>query len=478
MSIRKIAALVIGGLLVGVVSGAGTAFHVDPLQGDDSADGLSPAHAWKTWKRFTAVARPGSSLLLKRGCVYALPLPVVAGDSQAPIVYGAYGEGPKPVLEGHIVDLAKPELWKQDGTDIWETDKSVPEVANVIFDDVHCGNMRYSKEELRQKGEWFQDPSGKGPLFIYATENPAKAWRKVELIAAGYGQVLAGKECTYIRLENLVFRKIGTHGIWIKSGASDISIRRCDLTLIGGAIFRADEFSKKYGERFVQRRVRFGNAIETWGDASNIMVEGCRIYDIFDGGFDIQGVDGVVSNIVVRNNIFWNCGYDSLDIAHGVRPDNVVFEQNTCWNGGEGWALQGEPRPRYSLNVPDQLGYLCNLENSYGWKDGSISIRKNIFCNAPDSRCFNFGPKPPTGMHLIKVDQNCYFQVNPKDALVQLGAKRFTATEFDAYRKTTGWDTRSVVGDPQFVAPALGDFRLKPDSPAQGLGSQMSLQPE
>lgn len=184
-------------------------------------------------------------------------------------------------------------------------------------------------------------------------------------------------------------------------------------------------------------------------------------------------------NVVVRNNVIWNCGYDCFDIAHGVLTVDVLFEHNTCWNGGEGWALQGEPRPRYSLNDPDQIGYLCNLENGFGWNDKcAVTIRNNIFCNAPESRCFNFGRKPLGNVDLVKVDHNCYFQANPADALIKIGTNRFTAAQFEDYRKAYGWDQNSLIADPLFVNPSAGDFRLKPNSPCAGFGSQLSLRPE
>ena len=487
MNVTKLT-LILAGLLVGhtiqaenltapVSTKSTLVFFVDPAAGNDAADGLSPKTAWKTWGQFQAKARPGSSLLLKRGYTYSLPLPLVGGTADAPVVYGAYGEGPKPVLESRLVDLSIPDAWIEDGSGIWRTKNPMPEVANVILDDTTCGNMRYEKALLKNPGEWFD---GKGTLFVFSSGNPAKVWKKVELVPEGTG-VLIGMEFSHIRFENLSFQKIGTNGIQTNPGAADVTIRRCNFRLIGGAIFPDDIMPRAYGgERFIKRRVRYGNAIQTWQDAAGIVVEACRISDIFDGGVNFQGVAGsIVKNVVVRNNVIWNCGYDCFDIAHGVTTVNVLFEHNTCWNGGEGWALQGEPRPRYSLNEPDQIGYLCNLENGFGWSDKcAVTIRSNIFCNAPESRCFNFGRKPLGNVDLVKVDHNCYFQANPTDAVVQLGTNRFTAAQFDDYRKVYGWDQNSVLGDPLFVNPMAGDFRLKPNSSGSGFGAQLGLRSE
>jgi hypothetical protein len=451
-------------------------FFVDPTTGNDAADGLSPKTAWRTWGQFQAKAQPGSSLLLKRGCMFSLPLPLLGGTVDAPVIYGAYGEGAKPVLESRLVDVSHPDAWIKDVSSIWRTKNPVPEVANLILNDSTCGNMRYEKEQLKKQGEWFD---GKGSVFVFSSGNPATIWKKIELVPAGNGVTLNGATFSHIRFENLSFQKIGTHGIQLVAGPVDVTIRRCDFRFIGGQIYPGDGFSRKYGEQFIQRRVRYGNAIESWEGASDVVIEECRISDIFDGGVCIQGVGGIAKNVVVRNNVIWNCGYDCIDIAHGVMAVDVLIEHNTCWNGGEGWALQGEPRPRYSLNIPDQIGYLCNLENSYGWNDKcSVTIRNNIFCNAAESRCFNFGPKPMGNVDLVKVDHNCYFQSSPEDAIVQLGTNRFTAAHFQDYLRTTGWDQNSLIGDPLFVNPSAGDFRLNPNSPCSGFGSQFGLRPE
>ncbi len=456
-----------------------TAYHTDPDIGNDARDGLSPSTAWKTWLPFPGKAQPGSALLLKRGAVFTLPLPLVSGSPTAPVVYGAYGDGPKPVLEGSV-NLSQPEAWSEEGAGLWRTTGDMPDVANVIFDDATCGNMRYKKGELLNQGEWFQQDDA-GPLFVRSPGNPTTTWVKVEMVPAGNGITVEGEGQGHMRFEDLAIRKVGTHGIHIVSGASDVIVSRCELTLIGGAVFRHDEFSLSYGPHFVERRVRYGNGIETWSDVSEVTVQGCRIgevFEVFDGGFCIQGFDRAkATNIRLLNNVFWNCGYDSIDIAHGIWASQVVFENNTCVNAGLGWALQGEPWPRYSLNIPDSVGFHCNLESSFAWDSRcEVTIRNNIFFSAPRSRCFTCGPKVPSPS--IVVDNNCYYQPDPSHAIAQIGDKPFTGAMMEEYRKLTGWDHHSIIAEPLFVDLDGGDFRLKPESPCRGMGSQSSLRPE
>ncbi len=465
-----------GSAHVDLPAGVDLVFYVDPVDGNDSSDGLSPQTAWKSWAQFVQKGRPGAALLLKRGCSYTLPLPIIGGAPGRPVVYGAYGRGKNPLLHAQITQLARPELWVNEGGAIWRSTTELGDVANVILDE-RPGHMRYTIDEMKNAGEWHQGDTGSGPIHLYSSENPASVWKSIEVIPAGNGIFLTGTQHSHIWIQDLHIHKVGTHGIQLSNGPTNVTIRRCEVSLCGGAVYRNDPFSASYGPQFVQRRVRFGNGIETWESVSDVTIEGCRIWEIFDGGICIQGYPkSVAQRVYVRDNVLWNCGYDSLDIAHGVLTRDVVFEYNTCVNAGEGWALQGEPKPRYSVNIPDYIGFHLNLENSFGWNaDCQVVARHNIFYHAPESRCLNYGLGTPTPS--IQVDHNCYFQGREEDAIAQLGKERFLAKDFAAYVEKSGWDKNSIVADPRFRDIEKADFRLAPDSPCAGMGARTSLVP-
>lgn len=69
--------------------------------GDDSHSGTSADQAWRTFDRALAELRPGDRLLLGRGSEWTESLEMAgSGTSSLPIVIGAYGEGPRPVISG------------------------------------------------------------------------------------------------------------------------------------------------------------------------------------------------------------------------------------------------------------------------------------------------------------------------------------------------------------------------------------------
>jgi len=88
--------------LLALTPAAATDYFVAP-DGDDGAAGTSPQAAWATLARAQRVRlRPGDRLLFRRGGVWqgGLRLERIAGSPAAPVVVGAYGQGPAPLFDG------------------------------------------------------------------------------------------------------------------------------------------------------------------------------------------------------------------------------------------------------------------------------------------------------------------------------------------------------------------------------------------
>ena len=77
-------------------------YYVDATGGEDVSDGLSPAQAWQTIARVNAATlNPGEQVLFKRGETFPGTLaPVSSGIAGRPIIYGAYGTGNNPIIDG------------------------------------------------------------------------------------------------------------------------------------------------------------------------------------------------------------------------------------------------------------------------------------------------------------------------------------------------------------------------------------------
>jgi hypothetical protein len=209
--------------------------------------------------------------------------------------------------------------------------------------------------------------------------------------------------------------------------------------------------------------VRYGNAIEVWDKGHDVLVEGCRVYENYDGGADLQGVPGTtIRNIVIRNNIFWNNGFDTFDWSWGVVVENVYFENNTCLHAGGGWAYETEGFPRLSAFLPDSVGWHVFCTDVRG--QSQISIRRNIFYNAARNpivkwRC------TPDALGRVSMDYNCYYQPDPTDALFWQNDVKYGQSQLADYQKATGFDLHSVVADPKLVDVDKRKLSLTASSP-------------
>ena len=97
-------------------------YYLSP-NGDDSADGRSPATAWQTLARLQQAVPdlgPGESVLLERGAIFpgSLNLNGVRGEAGRPVRLGSYCEGAAPLISG-FTPLAD---WREVRSNVWETD--------------------------------------------------------------------------------------------------------------------------------------------------------------------------------------------------------------------------------------------------------------------------------------------------------------------------------------------------------------------
>jgi hypothetical protein len=89
-------------------STSNTSYYVSTT-GNDSADGSTPAKAWKTIDRVNnETFLPGDFILFKRGNTWNEQLVVPSsGEANKYITFGAYGSGNLPVIDGRGLRLAR-----------------------------------------------------------------------------------------------------------------------------------------------------------------------------------------------------------------------------------------------------------------------------------------------------------------------------------------------------------------------------------
>ncbi|MBM3499825.1 MAG: hypothetical protein FJX74_14285 [Armatimonadetes bacterium] len=114
------AARVLLGVLLMSGSAFGARYHVSNA-GSDANDGLSPEAAWASLERVNlGPYQPGDAVLFRRGDSWRGQLRPRSGSEAGYVTYGAYGEGPKPLLLGSVARNS-PEDWTDEGNGIWSS---------------------------------------------------------------------------------------------------------------------------------------------------------------------------------------------------------------------------------------------------------------------------------------------------------------------------------------------------------------------
>lgn len=447
------------GLLAGVVvcGGAGFAqagnssrtFFVSATSGNDSHDGLAALSPWRSLHKVNAAElRAGEKVLFHRGDAWRGTLIPRSGRDGAPITYGAYGEGDRPLLLGSV-SRNDPGDWHREPDNVWATgDRQSTElsvdVGNVIFDHgKSAGVKKWRAEDLKQQGDYWYCRNTR-QVKLYSPRNPAELHKSVELALRRH--IVDQGNKSHVVYEGLGLRYGAAHGFG-GGNTHHLVIRDCDVAWIGGG----HQFTTPQG-----RPVRFGNGIEFWEDAHDHLVEGCRLWEVYDAALTNQGgANNSQVNITYRDNVIWNCEYSFEYWNRGPESTtrNIRFEHNTCVNAGHGWG---------HAQRPDRNGrHLMFYSNSA--KTGEFHVCGNIFATATES-CLRLDNDWTEG---LMMDRNCWFQSS--GAIAVFLRKSFSPAQFAEYQRASGMDATSVVSDPKFVAANKLNFRLADDSPARGL---------
>ncbi len=442
-------------MLTGSFAALATArtYYVDAAGGDDGWDGLKPETAWRSLAKVNhAPIGPGDKVLFRRGQAWRGQLVPRSGEAGGALTYGAFGEGPKPMLLGSV-SADRLEDWQEAGEGIWATpaprlhpsDPPV-DVGNIIFDHgKSAGVKKWREEDLRDEGDFCYDAKS-WRVVLRSGGHPVQRHSSIELALRRHIIDQSGRG--HVTYENLDLRYGAAHGI---GGASThhITVRGCDVSWIGGG----HQMTRPDG-----RPVRYGNGIEFWSSARDCRVEGCRLWEIYDAALTNQG-DGtnVQENIVYRQNVIWNCEYsfEYWNRGPASRTRNILFERNTCVDAGYGWGHRQRPDPNGR--------HLMFYDNSAATTN--FVVRSNIFCRATESLLRLQGRDWTPA---LAMSSNGWRQEH--GAFLLWGTESVGADRFRDFLRARGFELRTWTADPKFADPAKRDYRLAPDSPLQGAG--------
>ena len=428
-------------LILAAFFAKGTNYYVSN-HGNNSNAGTSEGAPWKTIEKVNSQSfKSGDSILFERGGAFFGTLTPESGSASGHIVYGAYGSGTKPIIH-HSVLLDKQNDWVDMGNNIWQTSGNQvidSDVGNISFNSEESSGIKCpSLNELDSQGKfWYGHSNGK--LHLYSIQNPASYYNSIRCLF-GPALILQNNE-SYITYQGLWLSYCGGFGI-AGGNVDNIVIKDCDFSYLGG--YYPNEGTT----------IRVGNAVEFWARAENCLVEGCKIWEIYDAALTNQSTaTGNQTNITYRYNIIWNCEY-SFEIWHrgpNSIVNNIQFINNTCMDAGYGWGHNQRPDPSGR--------HISAFETSANMSQ--IIVKNNIFYNAKGYLVYF--PDNDHDIHsTLEMDHNCLFQEDGQK-LVEIEVNRmvhtFHANNIGEYPSKTGFGGNSIFTDPQ-----LSGFGLSPTS--------------
>ncbi|MGM9653037.1 MAG: hypothetical protein ACI3XP_05305 [Eubacteriales bacterium] len=348
--------------------------------GDDAADGRTPESAWRTIPKVNASIRGGDVVRFRCGDTFYGHLSPPRGISmEQPTVYASYGEGAKPVISQY--KTAKADAWEQAAPGIWKLDlsDSTRFTGNTFDIDANVGFLKvsdrifphkcFTMEELTQQWDFYNDDTC---VFVCSEKHPAQLSDDIRFAC----RINCISFTDHLRVEGLVFRGTGAHGInGVVNGAY---IGDCEFHEIGG--------SQLIG--FRTPNTRYGNGVECWSNSSDVTVESCKFSGIYDVAITMQGthVRKSWTNMIFRNNIMWNNQHCFEIWSSGQEPDtgfvNCRFENNLCIESGYGWSYAVRPDKTASTHLL-MYGLQCPLCD--------ITVSGNTFVNPRNMTVYKSG---------------------------------------------------------------------------------------
>ena len=175
--------------LAGLLSTAMAATYYVSSDGSDDNAGTSADAPWAGLGRVnSADLQPGDSVLFRRGDSWRGSLRPRSGAEGAPITYGAYGEGEKPVLMGSV-DKSAPTDWRDEGGNLWATghgpERPEPRLP-AVGEETDLGWGVHSEAEAKATGAVTEEG------FTVTCAAQGKAGNHIQLIGTGL-RIEAGK---------------------------------------------------------------------------------------------------------------------------------------------------------------------------------------------------------------------------------------------------------------------------------------------
>ena len=476
-------------------SAAPRIYYISSTSGNDINDGQSPEKAWQhLWKIYLKsiskdTFHPGDSILLKRGDQWDGQIRLQGkGTAERPIVLGAYGEGPKPLIYGDNQGA----VWKlvAGHNGIYTTDMGQESILRAIFLDgkplktIYPAGSLNRNEDMEaflarlQPGKLAGQFAGR--LWIPMVDNrpPSETIR----IFRTAGVSIA--DSSYVQVENLDIQRsyVGVDvsdsqhvlvrhndiqdvlgiGIYLRSADADCRVESNTVFRSGNtALYVLKGSNNTFRDNWVSHVETNILGINLSGDGMGVGLQQSQAslveYNYFthSGGLDFYYEQGST----VRYNYLFDVR--SAGAPHGV---NLSLYGN-IYNLGDAARRSGSTGVNAVATGPGTISVFNNtIFNASGFllmgssdKGGKIIFSDNIASSVvPGTSTGVFGAN-------VASDHNCFW--TPGQTVFRYNSSNFSSLK--QYQAGSGLDRDSIFADPQFLSsePTTPlDFRIDPSS--------------
>ena len=338
-------------------------YYVDSSAGDDNHNGLSVDTAWRTIDKVNNMMPQlpvGSDILFKRGEQFSGDSLYISvgGVETDPMVIGAYGEGPKPVLKDdtHIICTRK-DLGYIHVQDIFFQNSGPGSAIYFAAENLH--NIAVSRVDIRDSGQngifmaavngyLIEDCTikncGLSGIIIYGTDQD---WPPITNGVIRGNEIVNmdpvhGDGITLHRSDGARHGEIGPNHILENNRIGNCGENAYDLTSGSHIILRHCE---GYGS----------NEIEVLVSADDVLVDRCYFHDGNRDGIYIAPLStrARISNTIIQNMAGYSLTVGD-DSGSSMPVTDVEIFHNTIYHTANTWVInviQGALRLQFKNNI-------------------------------------------------------------------------------------------------------------------------------